>query len=199
MIKRLIFAIYSIQSLVLLVHATDYCGNNLSFLLKDSSSKTRDCTWVRYAEETVRQDVCQRSDVRSECPYSCGICCENNPSYSLVVPNGSTKGCYWFISEEDGGGYWCNIEWEETGEKIRDVCPVSCKHCPTKVKLINGATAAALQENGSKSFPYAIVFGSIGGGLVLVGGLVLHRLKSRREDDDMTFIEFLVTPSEWFG
>jgi hypothetical protein len=76
MIKRLIFAIYSIQSLVLLVHAADYCGNDLSFLFKDSSSETRDCTWVRYAEETVRQDVCQRSDVRSECPYSCGICCE---------------------------------------------------------------------------------------------------------------------------
>jgi hypothetical protein len=197
MIIRFFFAIWSVQSLGILVYATDYCGNNLSFQFQDSTSETRDCAWVRYSEDNVRQDICQRSDVRTECPYSCGICCENNPSYTLVVPNGSTKGCFWFISEEDGGGYWCDIEWEETGEKVRDVCPVSCNNCPTKVKLIKGAAVGS--ETKGSSFPYAAVLGSIGGGLVLVGGMVLYRLKSRRHDDDLTFIEFLMTPSEWFA
>mmetsp|Transcript_5251 Transcript_5251/g.10009 ORF Transcript_5251/g.10009 Transcript_5251/m.10009 type:complete len:204 (-) Transcript_5251:2099-2710(-) len=198
---RVFFAIWSFHSLAILVYANDsYCGNNLSFQFPDpTTSEPRDCIWVRYAEENIRQDFCQRSDIRSKCPYSCGICCENNPSFTLAVPNGGTKSCFWFLSNEVGGGYWCSIDWEETGEKIKDVCPVSCNNCPTTIKLINGAAAAEIEDDDSSAFPYAVVFGSVGGGLVLLGAIVLYRFKKQRPEDDLTFIQFIMTPSEWFA
>ena len=188
-------------------HGDNFCKNNDSFNFR-YDGRSRGCQWVRDVFEGTRQEVCQRSNVRENCEYSCGICCEDNPSYTLQIPNGKTKSCIWIgnlENELEKHGYWCGFEWEGTGQKVDDVCPVSCKNCPIEVKVFGAAAPEILkaQKQVEKvSFPYAIVFGSVGGGLLTVlaiGMILLRRNRYKIEEDDISFVEFVMTPSEWLA
>ena len=180
-----------------------FCKNDDSFTFK-YDGRNQDCQWVRDVFEGTRQEVCQQPDVRKNCQYSCGICCEDNPFYTLVNRNGKTQTCEWLGSRgnDDEHYYWCNFEWEETGQRVTDVCPVSCKNCPAFVKVftvVAAAETAPTSDNIKKNaFPFYYVFGAIGGAAAIVAGLVLFRFR-RYEDDDLTFSQFVMTPSEWFA
>lgn len=89
-------------------------------------------------------------------------------------------------------------------KRVTDVCPVSCKSCPAFVSVFVGAAAetAPILENADKNaFPFYYVFGAIGGAITVVAGLVLFRFRRYRynEDDDLTFSQFVMTPSEWLA
>ena len=144
-------------------------------------------------------------------PVFLWICCEDNPLYTLVNRIGKTQTCEWIGSRpnDDELYYWCNFEWEETGLRVTDVCPVSCKSCPVFVnvfKVVAAAETAPTSDNIKKNvFPFYYVFGAIGGAATtIVAGLVILIFRFRRryrsnEDDDLTSSQFVMTPSEWFA
>jgi len=189
-----------------------FCENNDSFNFK-YDGRNQDCQWIRNVFEGTRQEVCQQSDVRENCKFSCGMCCDDNPLYTLVNNNGKTKTCEWIGKREnDQRQYWCNFEWEETRQRVTDVCPVSCQSCPALVKVFAFAateTAATLDNVKKNSFPFYYVYGAIGCAAAVVASLVLYRYKRssrhkgssryNEEDDDLTFSQFVMKPSEWFA
>jgi len=85
----------------------------------------RDCCWLRqkYTKRVLEGDHCDREDVRSACPYTCGEClptCEDD----------SNRSCD-FIWEEhpDDTEPFCGGEHDPAGNNIL-YCPRACKACP---------------------------------------------------------------------
>jgi len=109
--------------------------------------------------------------------------------------------CDWYgFQDKEEKDLYCNYEYLDSGLRFRDICPVSCENCPSRVKLLNKviAGAAAGSPDGETPFPYAIVLGTTCPVVVLLIGLIYRKRRAVMEDD-MTFAEFLVTPSEWFA
>ena len=79
---------------------------------------------------------------------------------------------------------------------------------PTKLPTpaTSNRTASVTNHKAKTSaFPFYYVFGAIGGVSVLIAGTVLYRYNRYNysdrvsDEDDMSFTEFVMTPSEWFG
>lgn len=197
----LLFVSYARASASFLRRTESVCSNSKSFTVR-YEGKSRDCAWIRDTFEDARQEICQDLEVRSECPYSCGICCADTPEFSHEIHNGKTKMCDWYgFQEEEKQDLYCNYEYLDSGLRFRDICPVSCDNCPSRVKPLNkniAGAAAAAGSDGETPFPYALVLGTTCPVVVLLIGLIYRKRRAVMEDD-LTFGEFLVTPSEWFA
>ena len=95
------------------------------------NNHTQTCAWLRN-DESRRQDLCQNEEVVSNCPVSCGHCCEDDSKYIFVDSMNKRTRCEWIsiylpILQEKYCSSWQN------GHYVRDVCPKSCDFCTTKV------------------------------------------------------------------
>ena len=97
------------------------------------------CLWLR-EEEDRRISYCQNADVRQNCEYSCGDCCEDNPFFTFEKNNGRTGTCFWLSGNDNRVDRYCSTFTSE-GVAIADMCPVTCQNCQELVPTSNPTTA----------------------------------------------------------
>ncbi len=105
------------------------CFNDDRYIYKDHPKMT--CKWIRW-KEIRRTSLCKESEVRSACPQTCGICCENDPTYLFSVHKHLNVSCTW-IEEHQYYSSLCNTF--SNGRMVRDGCPVVCNFCKEFVPL----------------------------------------------------------------
>ena len=83
-----------------------------------------------------RYNLCQTTEVRTACPHSCGICCEDSTTYQFELKNvpGTMKMCPWILQsskpETDAKRVleYCN-GYSSNGGTVRSACQTSCDFC----------------------------------------------------------------------
>ncbi len=148
------------------------------------------CNWIRWSE-VRRQDLCQLSGVRSNCPQSCGLCCENDPSFQFSDSFSVKRNCSWI--ETSNKFQYCEKRRNATAVKFR--CPLACSICHEEVRLIMGPPPPSLpvipqkgeistKDSNSDHKNTGIIVGSVVSALSVLGlGALYRRCRSR---DDFT-------------
>lgn len=106
------------------------CINNEKFRYEDISAQS--CGWIERVESR-RQTFCRYENVISNCPISCGHCCEDDTSYYFQEEYNSNeeKACDWLAHNTMRQNKYCAL-WRN-GRMVRDACAHSCDSCKNKV------------------------------------------------------------------
>ena len=105
------------------IGATGSCQNNPDWTWFGFSQVT--CNWIRNVESR-REDFCNRNDeVKEECPQACGVCCEDDETYSM--DSDGEKTCAWVAYSDARISQFCGKY--KNGKMVRDACPVTCDRC----------------------------------------------------------------------
>lgn len=144
---------------------TSSCRNNESFRYRDNARF--DCKWVRN-KESRRQRLCSTNEtIRNECVVSCGICCEDDDSYSFKIKSKKVKNCRWLASRTRRQEKWCTdngatatssdqqFKTWQNGRMIRDACPEACDRCFNFVELEEELEDLQHSPSSSPSFGLA--------------------------------------------
>jgi len=83
---------------------------------------------------SLRQEYCTYDEVTKACPVSCGICCDDNPTFTIKIRDGdSTKkiGCDWIGKMKARRKKYCyNIKKKAL---VQAACPDACALCPDPI------------------------------------------------------------------
>jgi hypothetical protein len=132
---------YVILCLLLHIQLSLCCINDVTYTHDDPEQT---CSWIRWKEER-RQSLCQIEIVRTKCPQTCGLCCEDDASYTFLNRSSKMKDCAWIIaSSQERKDLYCSLH--KNGRMVRDGCPSACNVCQAEVKLPEGPSGAATQE-----------------------------------------------------
>mmetsp|Transcript_22282 Transcript_22282/g.27315 ORF Transcript_22282/g.27315 Transcript_22282/m.27315 type:complete len:134 (+) Transcript_22282:1147-1548(+) len=100
------------------------CQNNNEWYWFGAPKVT--CRWIRN-KELRRNDFCNRNEVvKEECPQSCGVCCEDDDTYSISKSD-SGKNCEWIGLLPSRIERLCS-EFKN-GRRVDDACPKTCGMC----------------------------------------------------------------------
>jgi arylsulfatase A-like enzyme len=141
--------------------AIDACTNNDDYEItsQDENSEEKEYRCEDFRWYTVlREELCAREDVHLNCPDSCGVCCQDDPSFVITRPNGSNENCSWLEDDEFRREEWCNTM--SNGQFVRDACKKTCKVCkdyvyvtpsisPTEVASASPSLAPSLSASPS--------------------------------------------------
>jgi len=131
--------------------AVDACTNNDDYVITKqdgNSEKEYICEDFRW-HEVLRQEFCGREDVHLNCPESCGVCCQDDPSFFLTRPNGSNENCSWLEEDEYRREEWCNTM--SNGQFVRNACKKTCKVCKDYVYVTPSISPTASPSSASAS------------------------------------------------
>jgi len=98
------------------------CLNSPSYYYLEEA---RTCNWIDM-KSSRRKTFCQQKDVWQNCPLVCGVCCEDDPTFSFYV-NAFRYDCGW-VEQSNTGITYCN---DDSG--VFEACPKSCNNCRTDV------------------------------------------------------------------
>ena len=110
--------------------AIDACTNNDDYVItgQDENSEEKEYRCEDFRWYTVlREEFCVREDVHLNCPDSCGVCCQDDPSFLITRPNGSNENCSWLEDDAFRRDELCNTM--SNGQFVRDACKKTCKVC----------------------------------------------------------------------
>jgi len=139
------------------VDKSNDCFNNDAYLYKDDPEKT--CKWIQKVEKR-RTRLCQNLDVHTECPKSCGVCCEDDFNYEFTIREGNEaqKDCSWLAKQDEAQrNFYCGDNGDENyskwqnGYMIRDACRSTCGICLTLIELPNTNTTNPTEGEGSNN------------------------------------------------
>jgi len=95
------------------------CTNDKSFQLKNNKK----CAWIGNGSEKRRSKHCKNNNVRMSCPVTCGICCEDDPTFTFKINRGVMKGCDWIDEKKPKRMEYCKKLY------ISSSCPIKCDDC----------------------------------------------------------------------
>jgi hypothetical protein len=123
-----------------------YTGQN-----KSGGVVLRSCSNIRI-KETRRQKLCLLSDVRTACPQTCGLCCEDDATFSFPMKKeAKTQKCSWLTKKNAATrqATYCGVDDSVGDTTIRNECPKSCNFCQTLVPLTTAAPVKSPTGTGS--------------------------------------------------
>jgi hypothetical protein len=111
--------------------------NHDYYFLDEATFCLRTCSLIGRLETSYRQKICQVQEVMDNCPAVCGICCEDDASFEIVVNQNNTqyyRGCSWLTEDPS----MMKIRQESYCENViggnektaRNYCTYSCNACP---------------------------------------------------------------------
>ena len=106
----------------------EICLNDRTFFYQDPK---KTCQWVRF-KESRRQEYCKINSVKTNCPQSCGYCCDNDLDYSFKNFEGIGVKCYWVGKKQRRKNAYCDKF--KNGRKVSDACPLACDQCKDPIK-----------------------------------------------------------------
>jgi len=99
------------------VDTGDLCKNNMEYFVPWGEYKGHDCRWVK-SDDMIRQKFCQSKIVKTQCPFSCGECCDNNPNFTFSTDNVGKRDCFWLGLQVERIELYCDKEID--GRKVHD-------------------------------------------------------------------------------
>lgn len=154
------------------------CLNNEAYKY---SSSNQTCDWIRW-NEGRRQDLCQLEEIRSNCPQSCGLCCDDDPFFEFSDGSSITRNCTWI--EEFSMHEYCDRRRNNTTVKFR--CPLACDICKTEVHIIKDPPPPPPNaSNSNNTNNTGIIIGSVMSAISVLGVIALH--KRCRNKDEVTY------------
>lgn len=81
----------SVHRFLIDIELNGVCQNDDNFIyssIENAAFRSLDCSAVMQATELDRVNLCQISEVRTSCPISCGLCCEDDVDYEMLRHNG---------------------------------------------------------------------------------------------------------------
>ena len=90
------------------------------------------CRYIRRREER-RVSWCLEPGVHDGCPYTCGLCCRDDPLYTFVNDIGDEKDCKWLSQENAGKENYCDKY--KNGSMVRYACADTCDYCEEYVSF----------------------------------------------------------------
>jgi len=114
------------------------CKDNHDYYYFDETTFClRTCSLIRRLETSYRQKLCQVQEVMDNCPSVCGVCCEDDASFEIMVNHNSSKyyrGCSWLTEDpvltKTRQETHCEVIIGDYGKSVRHYCPYSCDACP---------------------------------------------------------------------
>ena len=75
--------------------------------------------------------LCKLDEVRTNCPVTCGLCCEDDPSYTFINDMGIEKTCGWITLKDVRKSKYCDKY--KSGMLVRVACPKACDYCKAPI------------------------------------------------------------------
>ena len=88
--------------------------------------RKRTCHWMSMEDER-RRLFCPIEDVRNNCPFACGLCCEDDDQYTFKIKRGVEKRCKWLAKKTVRQDRYCDEVID--GMVVSDSCPSACGTC----------------------------------------------------------------------
>ena len=90
------------------------------------SGRKRTCHWMGLNDRR-RRLFCQSVEVRNNCPFLCGECCEDDVQYTFTIKRGPQKRCKWLEKKTVRQERYCNLVID--GSAVSAGCPAACGTC----------------------------------------------------------------------
>eukprot|EP00554_Chaetoceros_debilis_P002568 CAMPEP_0194095478 /NCGR_PEP_ID=MMETSP0149-20130528/56847_1 /TAXON_ID=122233 /ORGANISM="Chaetoceros debilis, Strain MM31A-1" /LENGTH=699 /DNA_ID=CAMNT_0038781423 /DNA_START=588 /DNA_END=2684 /DNA_ORIENTATION=- len=103
------------------------CTDNKYYSMSGGGRK-KTCHWMGL-DDTRRSLFCQSEEVRNNCPFSCGECCEDDVQYTFTVKRGLQKKCKWLGQKTVRQERYCNVVMDDHGSAVSAGCPAACGTC----------------------------------------------------------------------
>ena len=122
-----------------LIHSDATCRNSHEWSVTSKDGNIVDCGDIHFEPERRRVQFCAIEEVRTNCPITCGLCCEDDPTYYFQTHTGVNTNCEslsdleWFQSK-----HFCNTLFN--GMMVRASCPKACSYCKHYVSLAPSVT-----------------------------------------------------------
>lgn len=103
------------------------CKNNHLFAYQVwPGGKKRSCSNIG-ATQARRSRLCKINEVQTNCPITCGLCCEDDETFRFTINSGKIKPCSWIGKAVNRKQKYCNLFRGQT--LIKEACPVTCGAC----------------------------------------------------------------------
>jgi len=99
------------------------CVDDENFRVNDVEEQ--DCNWVR-GVDVRRAKQCAKEEVNLACPYACGVCCRDSPTYSFQI-DGESQTCATALS-------YCGLFKNDI--MVRKACPATCDQCYDLIPIV---------------------------------------------------------------
>ncbi|GFH49632.1 hypothetical protein CTEN210_06108 [Chaetoceros tenuissimus] len=130
-----------------LAKANIFCENNPSYTFT-FNNKSRDCDWLLSADQATRSNICNTNPVvRQACPFSCSVCCKDNPFYRLFDAYKRMYSCGDIGNNANLQELYCDLSRGPYAKKVKETCPEACGYCPAPL------TVTSLPTNEPSSLP----------------------------------------------
>uniref|UniRef100_A0A7S3QGJ4 ShKT domain-containing protein n=1 Tax=Chaetoceros debilis TaxID=122233 RepID=A0A7S3QGJ4_9STRA len=103
------------------------CTDNKYYSMSGGGRK-KTCHWMGL-DDTRRSVFCQSEEVRNNCPFSCGECCEDDVQYTFTVKRGLQKKCKWLGQKTVRQERYCNVVMDDHGSAVSAGCQAACGTC----------------------------------------------------------------------
>jgi len=137
------------------IQSPPICLNSNSYRYNGSSKIS--CNWIR-TDEDRRIRYCRIAEIASNCPISCGVCCENDESFRLSTKTLDKK-CSWIANSQARKDRFCSEI--NNGVRVRRACAAACDFCkdpapPTSspISSTSSPTASSIECVNSESFRF---------------------------------------------
>jgi len=98
------------------------CANDPTFKYQEKEKKT--CVWIGKKEKR-RKKLCAKTSVQEACLMTCGICCEDDVTFTFQTNDGKTRDCNWVKQNSVRKKRFCR----KSESVVRANCPVTCDFC----------------------------------------------------------------------
>ena len=75
--------------------------------------------------------LCKDEEVRRNCPLTCGICCDDDSSYTFMTYFHIEKSCFWITKKEKRKSKYC-CQYRN-GKVARAACPKAWDYCKAPI------------------------------------------------------------------
>ena len=103
------------------------CKDNSSFVYSFSLDTAQRSCWNIGTNVKRRKKFCVFDAVRRNCPITCGLCCEDDSTFSFMTDRVGIKNCKWIANSAKRIQKYCDKR--RKGVVIKSACPVACNSC----------------------------------------------------------------------
>lgn len=130
--------------------AAQTCLNSETYSYLDGS-KERTCKNIGF-NESRRAELCAIAEVSQNCPFSCGVCCEDNADFRWEKNNPlrNPAKCLWVSKKQKRIDRYCDkTKTVVAGGYLTDTitvrygCPVTCDYCKQLIPVATPAPTKA--------------------------------------------------------
>jgi len=124
--------------------STFTCSNDAEYRYDNGSKKS--CAWLM-DKPWLRKRHCAIEEVINACPISCGLCCEDDPSFTFTTSAHKKQDCAWLAEDR------AVRESKLCGNRsIRNNCALTCDNCQYRINVPDDDSVSTCEDDPSFNF-----------------------------------------------